>query len=248
MEWESAYHAVVAVDIERSAGRGDPALLAIRSALRRVLRESFERCRIDWEACRVDDLGDGLRVTAPPGVRKAALVHPLFDEVAVRLRAHNRLTGPLTTVRVRMALHAGDVRLGPSGEVVGRPLEVLARLLDAPAVRTALAEAPPSTVAVLVLSEHFHEETVQHGRPGVEPETFRRVIVSNKEFTAPAWIRLAGCAAAEPTEPADPIAADSAAEDGPTPGPWRMTNRATGHGVVYAVQNGDQHITTTRRA
>ncbi|GGQ53953.1 hypothetical protein [Kitasatospora griseola] len=244
MDGELAYRAVLAVDIERSAGRGDPALLAIRAALRTVLRESFERSRIDWEACRVDDLGDGLRVTAPAGVRKAALVHPLFDEVAARLRAHNRLAGALTTIRVRMALHAGDVRLGPDGEVAGRPLEVLARLLDAPAVRTELAEAPPQSVAVLVLSEHFHEETVQPGRPGIEPEAFRQVAVANKEFTTTAWIRTAPAEgpseAAAPAVPAVPAAP-------PPAGPSRMTNRATGHGVIYAVQNGVQHITTTRR-
>ncbi|WP_035867548.1 hypothetical protein [Kitasatospora cheerisanensis] len=247
MEWELGYRAVLAVDIERSAGRGDPALLAIREALRAMLREAVERSRIDWEACRVDDLGDGLRVTAPPGVRKTALVHPLFDELAARLRAHNRLAGPLTSIRVRTALHAGDVRLGPDGETAGRPLEVLARLLDAPAVRSALAEAPES-VAVLALSEHFHEETVQPGHPGIEPEDYRRVAVRNKEFTSSAWIRTAAPAAqdAPGTDPATATATAAAPAVAPPAGPSRMTNRATGHGVVYAVQNGVQHITTTR--
>ncbi|MFI5530092.1 hypothetical protein ACIA8O_16260 [Kitasatospora sp. NPDC051853] len=240
MEWESAYRAVLAVDIERSAGRGDPALLTIRSALRTMLRESVERSRIDWTACRIDDLGDGLRVTAPPGVRKAALIHPLFDELAARLRAHNQLAGPFTTIRVRMALHAGDVRLGPAGEVAGRPLEVLARLLDAPAVRAELADAPPRTVAVLALSEHFHEETVQAGRPGIVPEDYRRVAVHNKEFTSSAWLRSAGAPATDTTGTTGAPAVT------PPAGPTRMNNRATGHGVIYAVQNGVQHITTTR--
>ncbi|MFD7641979.1 hypothetical protein ACFV4P_15125 [Kitasatospora sp. NPDC059795] len=244
MDWELAYRTVLAVDIERSAGRGDPALLAIRAALRAVLRESFGRSRIDWAQCRIDDLGDGLRVTAPAGAPKASLVHPLFDEVAARLRAHNRLAGPPTTIRVRMALHAGDVRLGPDGEVAGRPLEVLARLLDAPAVRTELAEAP-GAVAVLVLSEHFHEETVQPGLPGIEPEDYRQVAVHNKEFTSTAWLRTAAADA-----PAGPSAAPPAVPQAvppPAAGASRMNNRATGHGVIYAVQNGVQHITTTPR-
>ncbi|MBY8882177.1 hypothetical protein [Actinacidiphila acidipaludis] len=278
MEREPVYRSVLAVDIERSAGRGDPALLAIREVLRTTLRESFARCRIDWDACRVDDLGDGLRVTAPPGVRKAVLVHPLLDEVAARLRAHNRLAGPATAMRVRMALHAGDLWFGPSGEVAGRPLEVLARLLDAPAVRTALAGSAPGTVAALVLSQHFHEETVAHGYPGTDPEAFREVEVRNKEFTARAWLRLAAPpdapsdavpdAAGDParnpasTESEDPASAsaqdpetgrdaesarDAAAPYEPRPAvPSRMTNTASGHGVIYATQNGDQHITVTR--
>jgi hypothetical protein len=117
MEWELAYCSVLAVGIERSAGRGDPAPLAIREVLETALRESFQQSRIDWRAYRVDDLGDGLRVTTPLGTRKAALIHPLLEEVAARLRAHNRLAGPATAIRARMALHAGDLRLGPSGEV-----------------------------------------------------------------------------------------------------------------------------------
>ena len=257
MERELAYRVVLAVDIERSAGRGDPALLAIREALLTTLRASLEQSGIGWDACRVDDLGDGLRVVAPPGVRKAALVHPLFEEVAARLRAHNRLAGPATAIRVRMALHAGDVWLGPSGETAGRPLEVLARMLDAPVVRTALAEAPPSTVAALVLSQHFHEETVAHGYPGTEPEAFREVLVQAKEFTARAWLRLAGPAAGSVPGPASPGAGsvpeaeprDAQPSPRPRPsGPSRMTNTASGNGVIYATQDGDQHITIHGRS
>jgi hypothetical protein len=249
MEWGLAYRSVLAVDIERSAGRGDPALMTIRHVLREALRASFEQSGIDWGACRVADLGDGLRVTAPAGVAKAALIYPLLDDVAARLRAHNRLAGPATVIRVRMALHAGELRLGPCGGVAGRPLEVLARLLDAPTVRAALAAAPRSTVAVLVLSQHFHEETVPHGYPGIEPEAFREVAISNKEFTARAWLRLAG----PPTAAVDgPVGAGPVCEASKEPaaqpqrcGPSRMTNRACGHGVIYALYNGVQHINTT---
>lgn len=124
--------------------------------------------------------------------------------------------------------------------MVGRPLEVLARLLDAPAVRTELADAPPQTVAVLALSEHFHEETVQPGQPGMDPEDYRQVAVHNKEFSSSAWLRSSAAPAADATETAKaPVVA-------PPAGPSRMTNRASGHGAIYAVQNGVQHITTTR--
>jgi hypothetical protein len=237
MEEDREYRALLAVDIERSAGRGNVALDRIREVLATALRESYEAARIDWAACRCDDLGDGFRVTAPPGTAKTRLIHPLVHELAARLRAHNRTAGAPTRVRVRIALHAGDVRIGPAGEVTGRPLEVLARLLDAGPARAALAGAPPGVAAVLLVSQHFHDETVPHGYPGIDPDTFRRVAVSEKEFGADAWLHVPGPAhVPAPAAPAAAVPAPAVPE-GST-----MINQASGRGTVNAVQHGTQHI------
>ncbi|TDC20507.1 hypothetical protein E1265_21980 [Streptomyces sp. 8K308] len=234
---------MVALDIEGSAGRGNEALLTIREVLARSVREALALSGVDWDACLRHDLGDGLRVTVPAGTWKARLIHPFVPELAARLRAHNRTAGELTRVRVRMALHAGDVRLGPDGEVAGGALETLARLLDAPRARAALAEAPPSVPVALLVSRHFHDETVRHGYPGIDPEDFRRVSVTAKEFTADAWLHLPGHRAASPP-PEEPAAAGHApapaAEGAGTH--YQMTNRASGHGVINATQHGTQHV------
>ncbi|MCX4693663.1 hypothetical protein [Streptomyces sp. NBC_01408] len=242
MEEEVAYRAMLAVDIERSAGRGNVAFHQIREVLTAVLRESFEDSGIEWKACLLGDLGDGLRVIAPYGIRKTRLIHPLIHELTVRLRAHNRTAGPATRIRVRVALHAGDVFLGPAGEATGRPLEVLARLLDAAPARIALADAPESLTASLVVSEHFHEETVRHGYPGIDPESFHKVTLTEKEYTADAWLHLPGSA----TDPRHGAAA--------TPTPMaaspesRMVNKASGNGVIYATGTGTQNIHLTGRS
>lgn len=243
MEPELAYRAVLAVDIERSADRGDVALRQIRDALSTALREAFAQSGIDWDACLRDDLGDGFRVTAPAGVRKTRLIHPLIHELSVRLRAHNRTAGPLTQVRVRAALHAGDVHVGPQGQVTGRTLEVLARMLDAKPSRDALSRAPESVTASLLVSRHFYEETVRHGYPGIDPDTFHRVALAEKEYTASAWLHLPGCAAVPPGAPHE-----SGTAAGPAPGHpahSKMINKASGNGTVYATQNGTQNITLT---
>ncbi|MER7463994.1 hypothetical protein [Streptomyces sp. NPDC097981] len=247
MDREWAYRAVLAVDIERSAGRGNLALLAIREVLSTALRASFEQSGIAWESCLREDLGDGLRVVPPAGVRKTRLVHPLVHELAARLRAHNRTAGPATRIRVRIALHAGDVHLGRDGEVCGRPLEVLARLLDAAPARSALARAPQTTPAVLLLSQHFYEETVPHGHPGIEPDDFRKVTFTAKEYTADAWLHVPGQPVVVPQTPEAEAGAEAAAADGPrTPGRLKMVNKASGHGTVNALQSGVQHINITR--
>ncbi|MET9857978.1 hypothetical protein ABZY93_01430 [Streptomyces smyrnaeus] len=230
------HRALLAVDIAHSAGRGDVALHRIREALSRSLAESFELSGIDWHACLRDDLGDGMRVTTPPGTPKTRLIHPLVHDLTARLRAHNRLAAPPARVRVRIALHAGDVCLGPRGEVTGRPLEVLARLLDAAPARAALARAPEAVTASLLVSQPFYDDTVHHGHPGIEPEAFRRVSLAEKEYAADAWLYLPG----HERVPWEPGPAGAPAQAGP--GEPKMINKASGNGVVYATQNGTQNI------
>lgn len=254
--WE--YRALFAADIAGSSGRGDVALRQIRQALSIALRESFTQSGIDWEACLRHDLGDGMRIVAPAGTPETSLVHPLVHELTARLRAHNLLAGAPTRIRLRMALHVGSVQVGSDGTVVGRPLEVLARLLDAEPVRTTLARAPEATTALLV-SEHFHEAAVCQGQPGADPAAFRHVEVREKEFAGSAWLHVPLYGVPQATEPAQTTmpgntgGADRAGEDGGPPardrtaddmpaGNTKMISKASGHGVIYAVGNGTIRI------
>lgn len=232
MDAAREYRPMAAVDIEGSGGRGDVPLLRIREVLAAAFREALGESGIDAQACRIEDLGDGLRMVAPACVPKSRLIHPFFHELAVRLSAHNRTAAAPTRIRLRVALHAGDVWLAPAG-VAGGPLEVLARLLDARPAREALAAAPATVPASLLVSQHFYDETVRHGYPGIDPESFRRVEVAEKEYAAGAWLHLPGLpAAAQPPrrEPQRPA------------GSSKMVNKTSGHGVVYATQNGDLTI------
>ncbi|MFF1344208.1 hypothetical protein ACFVYT_41510 [Streptomyces sp. NPDC058290] len=242
------YRPMVAVDIEGSGGRGDVALLRIREALLTMFQEALKESGIDWQECRFHDLGDGIRIIAPAAVPKARLIHPLFHELVIRLHAHNRTASPATRIRVRVALHAGDVWLGQSGAVAGGPLEVLARLLDARPAREALAGAPDTVPASLLVSRHFYDEVVRHGYPGIDPGAFRRVEVAVKEYAADAWLHLPVSGAAPlPAGESSSATATGAVEprqERPTDRS-KMVNRASGHGVVYATQNGDQHINVT---
>lgn len=194
-DWQSImvptreYRTILAADIVGSAGRGDRALLCIREALFTALREAMERSEIDWTACTRHDTGDGVRLILPSKVQKAQLIHPLGYELAARLRAHNLGATPPTQVRVRLALHAGDIHLDREGTAIGSPFEVVARLLDAPPAREALAHKSTAVPLVIIVSRHFYE-TMPHGYPGIERESFRRVAVAVKEYEADAWLWL----------------------------------------------------------
>ncbi|MEU4656708.1 hypothetical protein AB0G32_22670 [Streptomyces sp. NPDC023723] len=233
-QWE--YRAVLAVDIEKSSGRGNVPLLRNRETLRSVLRTACARAGVDWTACPRADLGDGLLLAAPAGTRKANLLHPLVRDLAGLLTDHNAAArDDATRIRVRLALHAGEICLTPGGEVAGSPLETLARLLDAPAAREALASAPGTVPLALLMSQHFYDDTVRHGYDGIDPGQFHQVDVKVKELATQAWLHTPGWTPARPKPPA-------ARPDGSA----TMTNTASHGGAVYANQNGDQHITVTR--
>ncbi|MEU5362927.1 hypothetical protein ABZ354_05380 [Streptomyces sp. NPDC005925] len=238
-QWE--YRAVLAVDIEKSSGRGNVALVHNRATLRALLRTAFVRSGLDWGACVREDLGDGLRVTAPAGTRKASLVHPLVPELAELLRDHNAGSpGPSTRIRVRAALHAGDVCLTPDGEVAGAPLETLARLLDARPARKALQRAPRTVPVALLMSQHFYDETARHGYEGIDPDTFHRVGFTLKELTTDAWLHTPGWT---PPREAKASARKAAGRRRERPrGDSQQVNKASRKGVVHATQNGDMHI------
>lgn len=260
MEQQREYRAILAADIERSAGRGDAALGEIRQVLDATLREAAERSAIDFDACHYQDSGDGLWLVLPAGTPKSRLLYPLAYELAVRLHARNRRAGDLTRVRIRLALHAGEICFGSEGSAYGRPFEVAARMLDAPPVKSALASSPAVSL-VAVLSTHFYEDTVPHGDPGIEPESFRPVSLAVKEYTGNAWLYLPeiGLADTEPPTPQpsghepsaheppgdenqtrDGALASAAAATGPAR--YEQNNHAEGNGTVNAVQHGSQHI------
>jgi hypothetical protein len=233
------YRAMLALDIERSSGRGNVALLRIREVLFDALRECMERSGIDWRACVREDLGDGMRVIAPPAVRKPLLLHPFLHDLAGRLRTHNQTADLSTRIRVRVALHAGDLYAGSDGVVSGHPLEVLARLLDATPARDALARSPQSVSLAALMSQHFYDETVPHGYDGIDADTFHQVAFTEKEYTARAWLHLPQSPvvpALDPGTTGDDIGDDRAA------GSPTMINNARDSSVLNAVQNGAQHI------
>ena len=89
-------------------------------------------------------------------------------------------------MKLRVAVHAGEVRIGPRG-AVGHAVVHAFRILDASAARRSL-ELTSSPVA-LVASELFYDEVVTQD-PAAAPEEFLRISVQVKRTAAYAWLRL----------------------------------------------------------
>ena len=184
------YRAMLSVDVEKSSARGRLPKSGVRKVLREAVADSLARNNLSWADCLTQDLGDGVTVIAAPGTAKADLLHAVIYDLALRLRQHNYAegSGSRKLIRVRAALHAGELELTDDGLIDGRPLEVLARLLDAPELREALRAAPADTPLALIMSGHYYEDTVKYGSLSVLPEDFAPRHVGVKEYEGEAWL------------------------------------------------------------
>jgi class 3 adenylate cyclase len=108
----AVHRTIAVVDVEGFGHhcRTNADQVAVRAVLYRAMREAFGRAGISWEDCRQEDRGDGLLVLIPAEVPKGLVVEALPSTLATDLRAHNQMHPGPKRIRLRMALHAGEVR------------------------------------------------------------------------------------------------------------------------------------------
>ncbi len=103
-----------------------------------MLAAAFSDAGISWRQTYHEDRGDGVLVVVGPHVPASLLLDPLVLLLRARLRHHNKMSSDPAKIRLRMAVHAGPVMFDDSG-VVGHAVIHLFRLLEAPALKNALA-------------------------------------------------------------------------------------------------------------
>ena len=135
----AVHRTIVIIDVENF---GDPARtntnqLAVREGMYEALRQSFAQAGISWDSCVAEDRGDGVMVLVSPEVPKSWLVSVVPIRLAAMLAEHNAACEVQERIRLRMALHAGEVHRDAHGWA-GASLNRAFRLIDAPACREAL--------------------------------------------------------------------------------------------------------------
>jgi hypothetical protein len=181
-----AHHTIFAVDVE---GFGDhsrtlPHQLTVRNAMYEILRQAFAVTRIPWPACYREDRGDGMFLLAPAQMPKALFVESLPYALVAGLRQHNSEHPPESRIRLRMAVHAGEVAYDQYG-VTANAINLAFRLLSAPALKTALADS--NGVLALITSDWFYDEVVRHSLIADHAE-YRQIQVDVKETSTVGWI------------------------------------------------------------
>ena len=157
----AVHRTIVAVDIE---GFGDQYRtnrnqVAIRDGLYRAMREAFGQAGIPWADRDHEDRGDGMLSLIGPEVPKSVFVESLPSTLVSALCMHNGEHPDPERIRLRMALHAGEVNLDEHG-ATGASINLTFRLLEYGPVKAALAESPG--VLAVIASAWFFEEVVRH--------------------------------------------------------------------------------------
>jgi hypothetical protein len=181
---------MVLVDVEKfgDPARTDTDQLEVRSGMYGALTTAFEGAGIPWAQCEVGDRGDGVMILVRADVSKNRLVTVLPELLVSAIEEHNAHCRPRARIRLRMALHAGEVHHDEHGQT-SDSLNFAFRLLDSAEAKEALASSPG--VLVVIVSEWFHQNVVRHD-PAASPESYRPVRFVTKETSAWAWIRCPG--------------------------------------------------------
>lgn len=182
------HQTIVAADIE---GFGDQRRtntnqVRIRRGLYGAVRYAFEAADIPWHSCYREDRGDGLLFLASAEVRKSLFVDRFPDILAAALANHNKAHPVVEQIRLRIALHAGEVNFDDYG-VTSASITSAFRLVDAKKLKETHAVSP--AVLAVVASSWFFDEVIRHSEHS-HAGLYQAITIKNKEIVMPAWIRL----------------------------------------------------------
>lgn len=186
----ATHRTIFLVDVEAFGdhSRTNKNQIVVREGLKHAWRRAFRHAGVDPDRCAVEDRGDGVFVLVPAEVPKSLFIDYVPLELVAALNEHNSSHPKAEQIRLRMAMHAGEVELDDSGST-GAAIMHAFRLLSSQPLKDALARSPG--VLALITSDWFYSEVVRHS--GItNPTDFREVRVSVKETTARAWISLPG--------------------------------------------------------
>src|ERR1051326_4502087 len=143
MKQYPVHRSLVAVDIEGYSRRRNQGHVELRSALRRILSDAFDIVGVEIVPAEQQDQGDGFLTLVRPEVSKVVLVDGLVREIENSLRRYNRYQTEEGKMRLRVALHSGELHIDETG-FPGEACVTVMRLIEAEQVKAALANASRS--------------------------------------------------------------------------------------------------------
>ncbi len=181
------HRTIVAVDVEgfgdrRRTNRNQ---VAVRDGLYQAVREAFNHAGIPWIDQDHEDRGDGMFILVGPEVPKSLFVESLPLGLVSALRRHNDDHPVQEQIRLRMALHAGEVSYDEHG-VTAAAINLVFRLLESRALKRLLADS--SGALAIITSSWFYEEVIKHSP--VAAAAYRPVQVTVKETRTTGWVCL----------------------------------------------------------
>ncbi|MFI0352936.1 substrate-binding domain-containing protein [Actinomadura sp. 9N407] len=145
---------------------------AAKRGMYRSLRRAFRRARLPYFAWKnlfhrhQEDRGDGAFWLFRPSIPKSRLLKAL-PFLVTAVEAYNRNASRDASIRLRVALNAGEVNFDPHG-VSGDSLNLTARLLDSGEFKD-VVRGSGASVGVIA-SDWFYDNVIRHGPPAVAKE------------------------------------------------------------------------------
>ncbi|MEU4741994.1 hypothetical protein AB0G02_16235 [Actinosynnema sp. NPDC023658] len=210
---DAVHRSFVVVDVESYGDltRTSPHRTAARNGMYQVMTTAFADCDLPWDDDAVDDAGDCLMVLLPADTPKGVLVDRLPERLVAALREHNHVHAAGARLRLRMAVHSGEVHYDEHGKTSAEMIFTY-RILDAAEAKRALRDS--TATLVLIASDPFYQ-AVTRQRPSARPDDYRPVDVQVKEIRTRAWVRLVDGRPLGADRPAAPARGLTLAELGP---------------------------------
>ncbi|WP_411109819.1 hypothetical protein [Streptomyces sp. c-19] len=165
-----------------------------RAALYAAFDDAYSSVGVEPGTFHQEDRGDGILAALRPDVPPSLMVGRWIDTLYESLRAHNK--GRARPLRLRIGMNAGLVVQDQHG-LVGRAVDLAARLCDSPMAKRIMNETPGVDLLVVV-SDWLYANVVVEGGPYVEPDHYRRARIRSKETDEVAWFHV-------PRRPAPPL-------------------------------------------
>lgn len=137
----------------------------------------------------IEDRGDGMILLIPATVSKVDILDPVIPRLAHELHTHNVKVDPELRIRLRVAVHAGEVHRDPHGWV-GSDLNTACRLVNSEPLYQQL-QATPDRPLALIVSNLIYHGVVRHHYRTIDPTTYTPIRVISKEVDTVAWLQKA---------------------------------------------------------
>ena len=183
----AVHRTIVALDVEGFGARHrtNRNQVAVRDGLYRAVREAFQQAGIPWADHDHEDRGDGMFILVGSEVPKSLFVETLPSALVSALHRHNGGHPDAERIRLRLALHAGEVNYDAHGATAAS-INLTFRLLESGLVKEALTGS--SGVLAVIVSSWFFEEVVRHST--ADTAAYYPVLVTVKETIVTGWVCL----------------------------------------------------------
>jgi hypothetical protein len=186
------HRSILVIDVEDSSSRLDPDLMTLRRALYEVVEDALDRSSIAPECWVREDRGDGILLLVDSTVPKIKIADEFLYHLSTSLLAHNQNNDLEKWMRLRTALHAGEVQRDSNGWG-SAALTLTFRLAEAKTVKKMFAAASRAQ-SVVVVSDHLYQGVIRHGHGAIDAASYREVEVPVGADTVRAWVRMPGYA------------------------------------------------------